>query len=100
VDNYNFLIVTFNRNFTGEIKRVVDNDQYDTPVQTLVWSPNVTSRTVRIQYTSSSGTTGDNGTVDYRYTLGRQLEMVDNSGHYYRYVPFRAVVDPDTVCTF
>lgn len=100
--NFNFLILTFGRNNTGDIKRVVDNDQFETPVQTLVWVPDVASGTLRIQYTSAgSSQAGDAGTFDYRYTLNRQLEMIDiGKGYTYRYVPFRGIVDPDTVCSF
>ncbi len=100
--NFNFLIVTFARNNTGDIKRVLDNDQYETPVQTLVWVPDVANGTLRIQYTSAGSTeAGDAGTFDYRYTLNRQLEMTDKAtGYTYRYVPYKGIVDPDTVCTF
>jgi hypothetical protein len=100
--NFNFLIVSFNKNNTGDIKRVVDNDQYDQPVQTLVWVPDVANRILRVQYTSTGSTTsGDAGTFDYQYSLGRQLEMFDSKkGYYYRYVPFKGVVDPDVLCTF
>ncbi len=102
LNNYNFLVVSFNRNSTGEVKRVVDNDQYDTPVQTLVWVPNVSTKMIRVQYSSASGAApGDDGTFDYTYTLGRQLEMTDTTnGYYYRYVPFQGVVDPDVSCSF
>lgn len=101
LNNYNFLVVTFARNNTGDVKRVVDNDQYDNPVQTLVWVPSVATKTLRIQYTSAAGTTGDDGTFDYQYSLGRQLEMrLQSTGYYYRYVPFQGVVDPDVLCSF
>ncbi len=113
LDNFNFLILQFNRNNTGDVKRVVDNDQYDSPVMTLVWVPDGTAKVMRIQYSSVSGEAfnnldqvgaageGDQGTYDYNYKLGRQLEMTEkNRGYYYRYVPFKGIVDPDNVCTF
>ncbi|MBY0370258.1 hypothetical protein K2X33_06195 [bacterium] len=113
LDNFNFLIVTFNRNNTGQVNRVVDNDQYTTPVQTIVWQPNSAQRLIRIQYSSvanspdsgtatqSGATPGDMGTFDYQYKLGTTLTMRDvNRGYTYYYVPMMGTVDPDSTCTF
>lgn len=105
LDRFNFLIVTFSRNNTGVVNRVVDNDQYDTPIMQLVWVPDPQARMLRIQYSSSTfndGTgAGDAGTFDYFYALGRQLEMYESDrGYYYRYVPFKGIVDPDSSCVF
>lgn len=115
LNNYNFLILTFNRNNTGQVNRVVDNDQYETPVLQLVYAPNASQKTLRIQFSTvagsvddtqnqSLGTPGDAGTFDYQYALGGQLQMREigsgSRSYYYRYVPFKGVVDPDTVCTF
>jgi hypothetical protein len=109
LNNYNFLIVSFNRNNTGDVKRVVDNDQFDTPVYATVWAPDPASRLVRIQYSTVTGTgnqlqssnPGDGGTYDYMYNLSTELTMYETKrGYYYRYVAFKGVVNPDTECTF
>jgi hypothetical protein len=110
LSNYTFLIMTFARNNTGDVKNVVDNDQYDTPVYSIVWAPDATQKLVRIQYSKITGTgnqtqaanPGDGGTYDYMYTLSNQLTLTEtsNPGYYYRYVPFKGVVNPDTECSF
>lgn len=112
LNNYNFTILTFNRDNTGDLKRVVDNSQYDIPVYNLLWAPNPMAHLIRIQFSTVTAPTqpgqqvqaanpGDGGTTDYEYYLGTQLEMYDlNKGYYYRYVPFKGVVNPDTVCSF
>ncbi len=103
LDNFNFLIVTFNRNNTGDVKLVVDNTPYEQAAETLVWSPNPQSQMVRIQYTSG-GTqvqAGDQGTFDYYYTLTNELQMYESKkGYFYRYVPYKGIVNPDTLCAF
>jgi hypothetical protein len=108
LDNFNFLIVQFGSNGTGAVNRVVSNDMFETPIATILWVPNAKSQLMRIQYSSvpaegstQSGTQGDLGTFDYRYELGRELELFEQqTGNYYRYVPFTGVVNPDTECQF
>ncbi len=109
LNNYNFLLVSFARNYTGDVKRVVDNDQYDTPVYSITWVSDTNSKLVRIQYSTVTGTgtqtqaanPGDGGTFDYMYNLSTELTMYETKrGYYYRYVAFKGVVNPDTECTF
>lgn len=107
LDNFNFLIVSFATNSTGAVQRVVDNEMFETPISTIVWVPNTKAKQIRIQYTSvpaeettAQVTEGDLGTFDYSYSLGKELEMTDNTGSYYRYVPFTGIVSPDIDCQF
>lgn len=97
--NFDFLIMTLNRDNTGQINRVVSNSQYEQPVLTLAWAPNPAAGLVRIQYSSGNGTPGDQGTFDYSYHLSTQLEM-RSRGYYYRWVAYKGVVNPDTECSF
>ena len=108
LDNFNFLILQFATNGTGAVTRVVNNEQYETPISSILWVPNAKVKQMRIQYTSvptsnsaSAVQSGDLGTFDYKYTLGKQLELYESgSGYYSRYVPFTGVVAPDVECEF
>ena len=48
LDNYNFLIMTFARNNTGQIQKVVDNEEFGA-VLTMVWVPTVSQSKMTIQ---------------------------------------------------
>lgn len=110
LDNFNFEILQFAANSTGAINRVVNNEQFETPIATIAWVPNTQAKSMRIQYTSVPVSTGENttapkagdlGTFDYNYKLGRDLQMQElRTGNFYRYVPFTGVVSPDIDCTF
>lgn len=111
LDNYNFLIYTFARNFSGDVKQVRFNDQFETPFKTFNW--NIVNGQLVIRYASIAppSTTGTQGSGSpstqrnasdayYNYSINHELEMIDGRGNYYRFVPFQGVVDPDTNCKF
>ncbi len=100
LDRFNFLIVTFGRNNSGTVHKVVDNDQYNDPVMTLQWVPEPSSKLLRIKYTLTEDGS-DQGTFDYKYTLNGELNLREvGTGYLFRYIPFKGVVDPDSNCTF
>jgi hypothetical protein len=104
LDNYNFLIMRFDRNNTGAINKVVSNELYENPVSYLKYV--VASQghvgQLQIEFSSSPTGNGDQGTFAFEYALtstGLELSQV-NSNNYYRYVPFVGIVDPDNTCVF
>ena len=114
LSNFTFLVFTFAQNFTGDVKLVLDNTQYDTPVKTFIYNIDPASKQLIIKYadpTSSSavgdpaggdapGPTGGNDPVFYSYQLGRDLEINSEQGDYYRFVPFTGFLNPVDTCTF
>lgn len=110
----NFLIMTFKLNSTGDIKRVENNDLYETPVATFIYDVDKQNRRIRAEIsqsnvtlsTDNSGgkTPSDNeqkSTVDYQYSLGREFTLTGTyTGFRYRFVPFTGVVAPDKICQF
>jgi hypothetical protein len=113
LDRFNFLIYNFARNFSGNIQQVRYNDLFETPFKTFNWNVNPDSGELVLRYQeiappatdgtqSGGGTTSRQGPTDvfYSYDLGRELELFDQRGNYYRFVPFTGVVDPDSSCVF
>jgi hypothetical protein len=115
LDRFNFLIYNFARNFSGNIQQVRFNDLFETPFKTFNWNINPDSQQLVIRYQDiapptdapADGATGSTtiarqGPTDsfYSYDLGRELELYDQRGNYYRFVPFTGVVDPDSTCIF
>lgn len=114
LSNTNFFIMTFNRNFTGDFKRVENNDLYETPVATFIYNVDAANKHIAAEITENTalanngkatGTTQTNPSpparVDYNYTLTRELTLTATpSGFHYRFVPFTGVVDPDNQCVF
>jgi hypothetical protein len=118
----NFLIMTFKRNFTGDIKRVENNDLYETPVATFKYNVDSDLHRIRmemmiVQASLPTDKGGGGGTeqqqsqggqvstqssvIDYYYDLTREFALTGTqSGFYYRFVPFSGVVDPDSKCEF
>lgn len=112
LNNTNFLIYSFGKNYTGAINAVQNNDKYDTPVYTFKYQIDPDNSLIRMKFSATApDSEGGDGTqqaqaddsepTDYIYDLGRELELTDdNSGRYYRFVPFQGIVDPDNNCTF
>lgn len=109
----NFFIMTFKRNFTGDFKRVENNDLFETPVATFVYNVDPGSRRIVTEITENAVTVdpsaatpaapaeGKKSVVDFKYTLSREFTLTRaNSGFFYRFVPFLGVVDPDKQCVF
>lgn len=113
LNNTTFLIFSFGKNYTGAVNKVLNNDKYDTPVFTFLYQVDPDQNLLRIQYQevvpepdpATGSTTPPQqppalDPVDYTYELGRELEMTNSNGRYYRFVPFQGIVDPDNLCSF
>ncbi|MSP18920.1 MAG: hypothetical protein EXR74_05055 [Bdellovibrionales bacterium] len=112
LSNFTFLVFTFAQDFTGDVKLVLNNVQYDTPVKTFTFNIDPGSKQLIIKYadpnslewdkaiSESGAATGGNAPVLYRYELGRDLVMNSEQGDYYRFVPFTGVLNPDDTCSF
>lgn len=116
LDRFNFRIMQFNRNFTGAVNLVQDNDQYDVPILSFVWARVSTANSsIRLKYSDVTGQAADptqatgtspttpttTGTYDYTYSLTGNLQLTENQrGYQYQFVPFLGVVDPDSKCSF
>ncbi len=108
LDRFNFLIYNFARNFSGNIQQVRYNDLFETPFKTFNWNINPDSGQLVVRYqdiaplAEGTATNTRKGPTDslYAYSLGRDLEIQDAKGNFYRFVPFTGVVDPDSTCTF
>ena len=112
---FTFLVMSFKPNFTGDVKKVENNNQFDTPVLTFVYKIESSGRSGNLNITYSSvsaqpdpsspgATPGDSQSsppVSYEYELGRGLVLVETkTGYEYEYVPFTGIVDPDNTCTY
>ena len=113
---FNFFIITFRRNFTGDFKRVENNEQYETPVASFTYQLDSSNKRIRAEITQNTVSAQPNpapdGTpalpqtrpasiVDYLYTLNREFTLQGtNTGFIYRFVPFVGVVNPDQECSF
>lgn len=99
IDNYNFYIFYFGRDFEGTVSKVESNKPIETPVLTFSYDVDPKTKRLLIEYHPLSG--GDIQT-QYIYNLGRDFEIDEKGGNqeYFRMVPFLGVVDPDKDCTF
>jgi hypothetical protein len=111
--NFTFLIWTFSTNFTGQILKVINNEQYNNPVFTFQFNVDPSSNIILIDYQTpatattnangqaTAGTPTDNGTFQYTYSLNVTLDLNDTTeGYTYHFVPFEGVVNPDEACSF
>lgn len=111
LDRFNFLIMNFRRNFSGDVQRVVFNDLFETPVLSFNWNP-VQDNFMLVRYQTVVSQDFDNfdggssaqdlGVFRYDYNFNsNSLTLRDrDKGLFYEYVPFTGVVDPDSRCTF
>ncbi|MBI1860862.1 MAG: hypothetical protein HYR96_08090 [Deltaproteobacteria bacterium] len=112
----NFMIFTFNRDFTGDIKRVENNALSNVPVANILYNVDPSDQRIRMQITQNTAQVPADGsstppqttsstaaakTLDFRYSLNNEFELTaTNSGFQYRFVPFTGVINPDQQCTF
>lgn len=76
-DNYNFLILNFRRNFTGDLQEVQYNDLIETPQATFRWNVEDGYLLMAVQRTSG----GTESQFRYDYSLGSDLEMYEGGWH-------------------
>jgi hypothetical protein len=117
LNNVTFLIFQFQQNMTGDIKKVTNNTQQDDPIFTFIYNISPEQGVIRAKFAGGStgspdgttpadtstleGSSSTNDIVDLRYELSRQFEMTDISrGYYYRFVPFKGIINPDEQCEF
>ncbi len=111
----NFFIMIFKRNYTGDFKRVENNDLYETPVATFVYNIDPEAKRIVTEITENAVTvssdpsgaapsaapSGQKSQLDFKYTLGREFTLTRvSAGFFYRFVPFTGIVDPDKQCVF
>ncbi len=113
-DRFTFIILQFERDFSGAVKRVVNNREFDKPVRVLKYNlatDNGRSGNIIIEFKNppaegegeTPATGADEGTEvsEYEYSLGRDLTMTElKTGYTYYYVPYEGIIDPDENCTF
>ncbi len=108
---FTFLVFRFGQDFSGDIKLVLNNTQYDQPVRTFIYDVDPNSKQLEIKYAFSQGQGGQDSNagnnqnggdspIFYSYELGRSLELTSDQGYYYRFVPFTGILAPDETCTF
>lgn len=105
-----FLIFQFGVDYKGSVNLVQNNTQFDTPVKTFLYNIDVQSGEMRLKYDGAPPAEGEEATqvdktpqssvVEYTYDLGKELEMTDSRGNYYRFIPFTGIVAPDDTCEF
>jgi hypothetical protein len=111
--NFTFLIWSFSNNFTGQIVKVINNEQYNNPVFTFQFNVDPSANVILIDYQTpgqpttnaqgqqTAGSPTDNGTFQYSYNLTASLDLYDSTeGYSYHFVPFQGIVNPDESCTF
>ena len=110
LNKYTFPIFTFNQDFTGDVKVVQNNTQYENPVRLLNYDIDSEQKLLRIQFSfpngsgssssTNSGNERNNDIREYSYQLGRTLELVRDDGTFYKLVPFTGILSPDDICEF
>lgn len=109
LSNTTFLVFEFTKDYKGSVKKVENNSEYETPIQTFRFNIDPDQGLLRIQYQTAPADGQEEGAkaatsggeiVDYDYELGRELEMTDDKGAYYRFVPYSGIIAPDEKCTF
>jgi len=115
-NKYTFYVISFAQDFSGDMKKVVNNREFETPVKTLKYNletDNGRSGFMRVAYYDLSAGGGEDlgeevqassspsQTTDYEYSLGTNLTLsATKSGYSYEFVPYIGIVDPDNNCTF
>lgn len=111
-NKYTFYVISFAQDFSGDMKKVVNNREFETPVKTLKYNLETDSGKdglIRIAYFDVSAEEGAEATAsgeptqttDYDYSLGKNLVLdAKKSGYSYEFVPYVGIVDPDNNCTF
>jgi hypothetical protein len=115
LDNYSFITLKFNIDFTGELYNVSENRKSELPDKIFRWKADPAKRALAAAYTdpteeSEEGTEtqagGEAVLVNYRYSLGKELNLTETkTGYTYRLVPFSeefggGIIQPDQACTF
>lgn len=109
LNNYNFLIMKFNDDFTGEVFTVRENRRLQTAQKVFEWNVDTNRESLTAAYSTppvegqegATQSTSQPTIVNYSYDLGRELKLREaGTGYTYRLVPFTGVVAPDNVCTF
>jgi len=111
-NKYTFYVIAFAQDFSGDMKKVVNNREFETPVKTLKYNLETDSGRdglLRIAYFDVSAQEGEEATssgeptqtTDYTYSLSNNLTLqASRSGYSYEFVPYAGIVDPDNNCTF
>jgi len=93
---FTFMIFVLNRNFKGEIRPVINNEELEE--QAITFDYRVFAEEKVIEITSLSQSSGENVQY-YQYDLGRDFTLTNTeTGNFYRYVPFQGILDPDIDC--
>lgn len=103
---YSFEILSFDRQFGFNIKRVVRNRQFNQPIQQGTYDTNGSGLLVMQFQNVTGGENGEQqtsnaGTSQFDMSLGSRLTLRDRkTGYIYRYHQFVGVVSPSTACVF
>src|SRR5688572_26920027 len=108
-NKYSFIVMSFTQDFGGDIKKVVNNREFQDPVRVFRYNIESDGRSGFLRIAYSEVIQGENGaepgevteTTDYDYKLGRDFTMTETqTGFFYRFVPYEGIVGPDNACTF
>ena len=108
---YTFEILSFDRQFGFQVKRVVRNRQFNAPIQQGNYDTDGNGTLVLRTDDPPASDGGDGGgarssyraggTNEFQYSLGSKLELRDKrTGYIYRYHQFAGVVSPSIACVF
>lgn len=113
-NRFTFIIMEFAKDFSGSVKKVVNNREFETPVSLLKYNVETDSGrsgTLRVAFSEVAGG-GEGGSgeasagevteiTDYTYKVGRNFYLQEvKTGYTYEFVPYIGIVDPDSNCTF
>ncbi len=117
-DRFSFLLFEADQGFSGKIRKVVNNREFETPVK--IFRYNLTTGgardgRIRIAFSDppaeedggNSGGSQDNGesqfteVTDYEWSVGTKFELTETqTGYYYLFYPYEGIVDPASNCTY
>lgn len=89
-----FLIFRFGQAYSLDVFSIVNNVRNQEPDGSFMYDIDPENGIIL----TKDKKTGD--TKEFQYDLGKELELVESNGIFYRLVPFKGIVKPDEQCTF
>lgn len=81
ISDNDYLIFSFSKDYTGAIRRVLNGDRFDEPVQVFKYNVDTEQSLIRLSYSFD----GNQDPVDYAFEIGEGLTLVAHQGYEYHF---------------